>query len=100
MLKRSSDQGRTWSAEQVIVDDTGARAEHGVVGVLDWVVDWGLWVTNAAEPLGARRACSICSVASGTFRASPESLTAYRQRIAAIADVVTPNAVKRRLNKV
>ena len=69
--------------------------------VLDWVLDWGLTVTNAAQPSGGTAGVlDMLGRARNLPRASGESDANYRQRVAAIADVITPNAVKRRLNKV
>lgn len=69
--------------------------------VLDWVNDWGLTVTNVAQPSGGTSGTlDLLGRERNTPRISGETDTQYRQRVAAIADVVTPNAIKRRLNKV
>jgi hypothetical protein len=68
--------------------------------VLDWVADWGLTVTNAAQPSGGTAGVlDLLGRERNLPRASGEEDDVYRERIAQIADVVTPNAVKRRLNK-
>lgn len=69
--------------------------------VLDWVNDFGLACTNAAKPTGGRLGMLD---AIGFDRKLPrlqgEDDETYRQRIWQIADKVTPNAVKRTLNRV
>jgi len=68
--------------------------------VLDWVQDWGITATNAAQPTGGR---SGMLVALGKERNialnGGETANSYRQRIAAAPDVVSPNAIKRQANK-
>jgi len=68
--------------------------------VLDWVQDWGLSVSNAEQPSGGTAAVlDLLGRERNLPRITGEEDDTYRQRIATIADVVTPNAVKRRLNK-
>jgi hypothetical protein len=68
--------------------------------VLDWVEDWGLSVSNAEQPSGGTAAVlDLLGKERNLPRITGEEDDTYRQRVAAIADVVTPNAVKRRLNK-
>lgn len=68
--------------------------------VLDWVVDWGLSVANVASPSGGTAGVlDLLGKERNTPRISGETDASYRQRVATIADVVTPNAVRRRLNK-
>lgn len=68
--------------------------------VLDWALDFGLTATNAASPTGGRAAMLD---ALGDERAIPrapgESDDSYRARVAQIADVVTPNAIRRTLRR-
>jgi len=81
---------------QTWVGETGTAAWR----ILQWEADWNLTVTNVLAPdgglagwldeLGAERAID---------RATKESDVLYRQRIAVPADVVTPNAIKRSLNR-
>jgi hypothetical protein len=92
---------------QAVLSNTDLVAEAPIAGiggaqwrVLDWVADWGLTVTNVASPtgglapfldeLGAERAIG---------RAPGESDDSYRERVKQIADVVTPNAIRRALNR-
>lgn len=74
----------------------------GVTGwrVLDWVVDWGLSVTNPEQPSGGTSAMlDELGYERNIRRASQEQDSTYRQRIAVPADTVSPNAVKRMLNR-
>jgi hypothetical protein len=67
--------------------------------VLDWVDDWGLAVANTAQPTGGT---SDMLDTLGLERKMPrftgEPDSAYRLRIATVSDVVTPNAMLRKLN--
>lgn len=66
--------------------------------ILDWVVDWGLTVTNVLSPSGGRHAwLDELGQERNLARAPGEDDETYRQRIKAIADVVTPNAIRRTL---
>jgi hypothetical protein len=68
--------------------------------ILDWVVDWGLSVTNAASPSGGTAGVlDLLGRERNLPRAPGEVDEQYRHRVASIADVVTPNAIKRRLNR-
>jgi hypothetical protein len=69
--------------------------------ILDWANDWGLTVTNAAQPSGGTAGVlDLLGRERNMPRLTGEDDTTYRTRIAAVADVVTPNAIKRRLNRV
>lgn len=69
--------------------------------ILDWVVDWGLVVTNPSSPTGGRAAMLDTLGAERRIgRVSGESDAAYAVRVATLADVVTPNAVRRAANRV
>lgn len=83
-----------------------AEAPVGLVGgaswkVLDWVNDYGLTVTNAAQPTGG---CIGMLDGIGADKNLPrltgETDAAYSQRIWQIADVVSPNAIRRTLNRI
>jgi hypothetical protein len=68
--------------------------------VLDWVQDWGITVSNAEQPTGGvAGVLDLLGRERNLPRIASEDDDAYRQRIATIADVVTPNAVMRVLNK-
>lgn len=68
--------------------------------VLDWVEDWGLTVTNDLSPAGGFTGMlDELGNERNIHRNSMEDDESYRERIRAIADVVTPNAIKRMLNK-
>jgi hypothetical protein len=68
--------------------------------VLDWVKDFGLTVTNAASPTGGRVGMlDMLGAERNINRQLGESDALYAPRVAQVADVVSPNAVKRALNK-
>ncbi len=69
--------------------------------ILDWVANWGLTVTNAASPTGGRLAMLDALGEERNIRRSVgESDGAYATRVSTIADVVTPNAIRRAANRV
>lgn len=82
-----------------------AEAPLGGVGgaswkVLDWVTDIGLSVTNTTQPAGGTLGMLDAIGADRNIPRLPgEPDDAYRIRIWQIADVVTPNAVIRALNR-
>lgn len=64
--------------------------------ILDWVIDWGLVATNVAAPSGGRLAMlDLLGGDRGQPRHIGETDDIYRARIVAMADVVSPNAIKR-----
>lgn len=68
--------------------------------VLDWAVDFGMTVTNALSPSGGLAGwLDELGSERNINRAPGESDSVYRQRVARIADVVTPNAIKRALSR-
>jgi hypothetical protein len=68
--------------------------------VLDWVQDWGLTVTNAAQPTGGLAGTlDLLGKERDVPRLSGEPDSSYRYRVGTIADVDTPKAIQRRLNK-
>ncbi len=68
--------------------------------VLDWLGDWGLEIANAARPSGGRLGVlDELGAERDLGRASGEQDDNYRQRIATLADVVSPNALKRSLSR-
>ena len=69
--------------------------------ILDWATDWGLTVTNELSPTGGTAGVlDLLGHERNLPRISGEQDDAYRQRVSTIADVVTPNAVRRMLNRV
>lgn len=68
--------------------------------VLDWGADLGLRVTNASSPSGGR-APVLDQVGSerGVHRGSGEGDDDYREAVANLADVVSPNAIRRCINR-
>jgi hypothetical protein len=78
------------------VTETGT----GTWRILDWVLDWGLTVTNLSSPTGGKAGMlDALGYDRGLPRNVNETDNQYRNRIAQIADVVTPNAVRRMLNR-
>lgn len=68
--------------------------------ILDWVADWGLTCTNPASPTGGKQAMlDTLGREKGIDRSPAETDDQYRLRIAQLADVVSPNAIKRALNR-
>ena len=69
--------------------------------ILDWVSDWGMSVTNVATPQGGT---SGMLEALGRERNLPiqagEQQEDYRKRVSEIADVVSPNAIRRALRRI
>jgi hypothetical protein len=69
--------------------------------ILDWAGDWGLTVTNTLSPVGGSLdALTALGEERRLPRAPGEPAEAYRERISQIADVVTPNAIIRAVNRV
>jgi hypothetical protein len=68
--------------------------------ILDWAADFGLTVTNALSPTGGLAGwLDELGGERNIDRAPGESDDIYRQRVARIADVVTPNAIRRALSR-
>lgn len=68
--------------------------------VLMWDLEMGLTVTNVAHPEGGVAGWLDELGAERNINRSPgESSTSYRKRVATPADVVTPNAIRRALNR-
>jgi len=67
--------------------------------VLDWALDWGLTCTNPLSPQGGRSATLDAIAADRSPRQVGEGDEQYRARVAQVADVVSPNAVFRALNR-
>lgn len=70
--------------------------------ILDWVSDWGLSVSNAAEPTGGRAGMlDLLGRERGNItRAVGEDDEKYRDRIANVLDVVSPAAIVRSVARV
>jgi hypothetical protein len=68
--------------------------------ILGWPDDWGLSVTNVLAPSGGRLGwLDELGAERNINRASGEDDDTYRRRVHQIADVVTPNAIRRALTK-
>lgn len=88
--------------------DSKFVAEAPVVGIgggswriLDWVYDWGMSATHTMSPSGGIAAFLDELGAERNIGRSPgEPDESYRARVREIADVVSPNAIRRGLNRV
>lgn len=82
-----------------------AEAPSGGIGgaswrILDWVADWGLSVSNVESPSGGRAAMLDELGGERNIDRSPgEDDESYRARIREVGDVVSPNAIRRSLNR-
>jgi len=66
--------------------------------IMDWSVSWQLTATNALQPAGGVHSWLDELGFERNFQRAPnEDDETYRQRISTIADVVTPNAIRRNL---
>lgn len=78
-----------------------AENETATWRVLDWSVDIGLSITNAASPAGGRLGfLDQIGAERRVFRASGENDASYATRVAQIADTISPNAIRRAVNRV
>ena len=96
----------TANVDLVYLDGTyTAEAPVGNVGgatwrVLDWALDWRLSVSNALSPSGGAAAMlDALGEERGLPRHPGEVDDDYRQRASQVADVVSPNAIRRALNR-
>jgi hypothetical protein len=68
--------------------------------ILDWAFDLGVVASNPKSPLGGQLGLlDELGAERNVFRAPGEDDDSYRERVSTIADVVTPNAIRRALNK-
>lgn len=68
--------------------------------MLDWATDFGMTVTHEASPEGGRSAMlDELGFERGIKRVSGEDDESYRARVREVADVVSPNAIRRALNR-
>jgi hypothetical protein len=84
--------------------DFVSEAPVGIVGGASWRIlawsAWGLTVTNVLAPSGGRIGwLDELGSERSLSRAPGEDDATYRQRIKSIADVVTPNAIRRALSR-
>jgi hypothetical protein len=87
-----------YNVAQTILPDT---LETSAWVVLDWATDWGLTVTNVSQPTGGVLGMlDALGEERNIARGPNETDDSYRSRVAEIADVVTPNAVRRALTRV
>lgn len=83
--------------DQSPVEETGTASWR----ILDWVVDLGLSAYNAKSPTGGRSAMlDELGEERGIRRSPGESDDSYRSRVSRLADVVSPNAIKRVSNRI
>jgi hypothetical protein len=91
----------TANVDLVYLDGT-FNAEVGTATwrVLDWVLDWKLTTTNALSPSGGAVAMlDALGEERGLPRHPGEIDDDYRRRVSQVADVVSPNAIRRALNR-
>jgi hypothetical protein len=94
--------GATMTVDLVLGDPPSAAPAPGTASwrILSWTQDWGLSVSNPEQPSGGTSAMlDELGYERQIPRASQEPDASYRQRIAVPADTVSPNAVKRMLNR-
>ena len=88
------------AAVSIILSAPALTPEAGTASwrVLDWARDWQITVSNAASPTGgALGMLDLHGAERDLPRQAGEQDDPYRDRVATIADVVTPNAIKRAL---
>lgn len=69
--------------------------------VLDWKIDWGMVSTNVASPTGGVAAfLNALGKEKNVFPQAGEPSSKFRQRVAVLSDVVSPNAILRAANRV
>lgn len=101
VLGTSSSATMTASTVPYLEDVFVVESSAAEWRVLDWENDFGLVVTNVLSPAGGRLGMlDAIGDERGVNRAPGEQDDSYRARVAEIADVVSPNAIKRTLNRV
>ncbi len=69
--------------------------------ILSWVDNWGVTATNEESPAGGRLGMlDALGEERNIHRSAGEQDGPYSERISTIADVVTPNAIRRAANRV
>lgn len=69
--------------------------------IMSWTDDYGVTSTNVAVPSGGRTAqLDEIGATRGLLRTSSEDDETYRQRLARVPDVVSPNAIRRVANRI
>lgn len=69
--------------------------------IRSWNNDWALTSKNPEKPFGGKAAIlDLIGKGRGIYRVNGESDNSYRTRIWTCADVITPNAVKRAVNRI
>jgi len=93
--------GATLTVSRVSFSETfSSEVAAATWRILDWVDDWDLSCTNAASPAGGKSPMLDEAGAERAIdRSSGETDDSYRKRVAQIADVVSPNAIRRALNR-
>lgn len=87
-------------ATQPIAEAPAGAVTGATWRVLDWALDWQISATNEAQPRGGRSGMlDELGNEREIYRSPGEDDESYRARVAAIADVVSPNAIKRSLNR-
>lgn len=92
--------GESGAVDRLVWLDQAAADAATSWRVLDWVEDFGLTVSNALSPSGGRLDILDTVGAERRIpRASSEGDDPYRLRVAEVADLVCPNAIRRALYK-
>jgi len=91
------DQSGATATIDVVLQDLDFTPETVAAWrILDWVSDWGVSVTNPALPAGGVSGMLEAIGRERNIALAPgEMQEAFRQRVAEIADVVSPNAIRR-----
>lgn len=94
-----SASGATITVSSVLFEQNFvAETETAAWRIMDWASSWQLTATNALSPAGGVHPwLDELGFERNFQRASGEDDETYRQRISAISDVVTPNAIRRTL---
>lgn len=69
--------------------------------IVDWLIDWGVTVTNTESPVNGRIAMlDALGDERKLQRTTLQSDDEYREVLGQIADVVSPNAIRRAINRI
>lgn len=95
------DVDTTFPGISKIIDQTPTPDLSVSWNILDWVKDIGITVFNPESPSGGRLAYLDEQGSEKNLPRSPgESDDSYRERISKLADVVSPNALRRVANRI
>lgn len=93
----STGVNATFIEKTAIVSETATAEWY----VLDWSFDWGLVVTNEKSPSGGRvGVLDELGAERKIYRSAGETDGPFAERVATVADIISPNAIKRAINKI